>query len=159
MQGMTPSPVAFDVQEVSRSVTDSLENIAANKNIYLGNHIEAQQVYADRDMFTVVVRNLTTNAIKYTSADGEIILASELNGNMLVISVKDTGTGMPPEVQETLFKLYETRSQQGTGKESGSGLGLVMCADFVRINGGKIWFTSVQGEGSTFYFSVPVMKM
>jgi signal transduction histidine kinase len=156
MQGMTPSPVVFDVQEVSHSVTDSLENIAANKRIYLGNRIEQQQVYADRDMFTVVVRNLTTNAIKYTSADGDVILSSEMKDNMLVISVKDTGTGMPPEVQETLFKLYETRSQQGTGKESGSGLGLVMCADFVRINGGKIWFTSKQGEGSTFYFSVPV---
>ena len=156
MQGMVPAPVYFDAQEGSCSVTNSLQAIAANKQIVLTNRIEPQQIYADRDMFDVVVRNLTTNAIKYTSAGGEITLSSELSGKMLAISVKDTGTGMPQEVQDKLFNLSETKSQRGTSNESGTGLGLVLCADFVKANGGRIWFTSVRGEGSTFFFNVPV---
>jgi len=155
MQGIVPAPAYFDVQEDSHSVTDSLQTIADNKKIILQNRIEHQQVYADRDMFAVVVRNLTTNAIKYTFAGGEVILDSELSGNMLIVSVKDAGTGMSKEVQGKLFNFTETRSRRGTGNESGTGLGLVLCADFVKANGGKIWFTSVEGEGSTFFFSVP----
>ena len=158
MQGMTPAPVVFDAQDGSRAVTDSLQSIAAHKNIILNNRIAKQQIYADRDMFAVVVRNLTMNAIKYTPEVGEITLASELKDNMLIISVKDNGTGMTQEVQDKLFKLSETRSKRGTNNESGTGLGLVLCADFVKINGGDIWFTSVQDEGSTFYFSIRINK-
>ena len=157
MQGIVPAPVYFDVQKESRSLTDSLQTIAIHKNIILENHIEQQQVYADRDMFAVVIRNLTTNAIKYTPINGTVILEAKLSNNdMLIVSVKDTGTGISQEVQNTLFKLYETRSQHGTNNESGTGLGLAMCADFVKANGGRIWFTSTQGEGSTFFFSIPL---
>ena len=156
MKGMAPAPAYFDVQEEIHSVTTALQDVAAAKGITLCNRIEQHQVYADRDMFDVVLRNLITNAIKYTSTEGNIILASELSNDKLVISVKDTGTGMPQEVQEELFKLSKTKSQHGTGNETGTGLGLVLCADFVKANGGNIWFTSVPGEGSTFFFSVPV---
>ena len=159
MQGIVPSPAYFDVQEASLSVTDNLQNIAAGKNINLNNRIEPQQVYADSDMFVVVVRNLVMNAIKYTSAKGEIILSSELSDDKLVILVKDTGIGMTQEVQEKLFNLSETKSIRGTNNEGGTGLGLVLCADFVKANGGSIWFTSVQGEGSTFFFSVPKFQI
>jgi two-component system sensor histidine kinase/response regulator len=156
MQGIIPTPVHFDAQEASRAITDSIQHIAASKKIALNNNIESHQIYTDCDMFTIVVRNLTMNAIKYTSAEGEIILASELAGDKLIISVRDNGTGMSQEVQDKLFKLSETQSQTGTNNESGTGLGLVLCADFAKINGGEIWFTSKEGEGSTFYFSVPV---
>ena len=156
MKGMVLSPVFFDVQNETRAVTNSLREIAAGKMIALNNRTEQQMVYADRDLFSVVVRNLTTNALKYTSKGGEIIINSELSGNMLVISVKDTGTGMPQDVQDKLFKLSETKSQRGTDNEKGTGLGLVLCADFVKVIGGNIWFTSKEGEGSTFFFSVPL---
>ena len=156
MQGLVSIPVIFDVQPASRELTDSLKDIAAHKNIVLKNQIGQQQVYTDRDMFTVVLRNLTTNAIKYTRSGGEVILSSELSGDMLEISVKDTGTGMSQEVQDSLFQLSKTQSQYGTNNETGAGLGLAMCADFVKVLGGRIWFTSAQGEGSTFFFSVPV---
>jgi len=156
MSGIQPIPVCFDVRKGSLLVTDSLQGIADNKSIILDNRIGSQQVYADKDMFAVLVRNLTTNAIKYTSANGKVTLDSELSYHMLVISVKDTGTGMTEEVQNKLFNLSETKSQRGTNNESGTGLGLVLCADFVKANGGNIWFTSTQGEGSTFFFSIPV---
>ena len=157
MRGIVPTPTYFDAHEASCEVTDTLQSIAASKKIVLVNSIERLHVYTERDMFSVVVRNLTTNALKYTSAGGEVTLSSELSGNnMLVISVKDTGIGMPKEVQDKLFKLSETKSRRGTKNESGVGLGLILCADFVKANGGSIWFTSKQGEGSTFSFSIQV---
>jgi len=158
MQGMVKSPVYFDHQNEIQTVMDALQEMAATKMITLNNRAITQEIYADRDMFSVVVRNLTTNALKYTSSGGEVSIDSKLSDNMLIISVKDTGTGMPKEVQEKLFKLSETKSQRGTDNESGTGLGLVLCAEFVKVNGGHIWFHSVQGEGSTFFFSVPIMK-
>ena len=156
MQGITHAPAYFDVRNEICGLMDSLQTVAAAKHVTLNSSIESQEVFADRDMFAVVLRNLTTNAIKYTSAEGNVSLNSELSGDKLVISVKDTGTGMSQEVQDSLFKLSETKSRRGTRNESGTGLGLVLCADFVKVNGGNIWFISKQGEGSTFYFSVPV---
>jgi signal transduction histidine kinase len=155
MQGMAPLPTYFDAYEESRAVTDTLQKVAANKNIGLSNRIGQQQIFGDRDMFALVIRNLTMNAIKYTSEGGEVTLASELSEEMLIISVKDTGTGMSQEIQDNLFKLSETKSQYGTNNESGAGLGLVLCADFVKANGGRIWFISKHGEGSTFFFNIP----
>jgi len=156
MQGIVISPVYFDVQNEIRTVMDGLQDIAAAKMITMNSCKGKREIYADRDIFLVVIRNLTTNALKYTSAGGEITIDFEQSNNMLVVSVKDTGTGMTQDVQEKLFNLSETRSRRGTNNESGTGLGLVLCADFVKANGGDIWFSSVEGEGSTFFFSVPV---
>ena len=156
MQGIVPAREYFDVKMASLEVTNTLQNVAANKNIALTNHIEQQQVYADCDMFALVVRNLTMNAIKYTSEGGEVTLASELSDDLLIISVKDTGIGMSQEIQNNLFKLSETRSRYGTNNESGAGLGLVLCYDFVKANGGSIWFKSKQDKGSTFFFTLPI---
>jgi len=156
MQGMVVSPVTFDAQSEIRTVVSGLQEIAASKMVTLNNYVGNQEVFADRDMFSVVVRNLATNALKYTSVGGEVTIDSELSDNMLVVFVKDTGMGISQEVQEKMFKLSGTRSRRGTNNESGTGLGLVLCADFVKANGGNIWFSSVQDEGSTFFFSVPV---
>ena len=156
MQGIVISRTYFDSQEESKNVTNALQNVAVEKKITLNNRINKHTIHADYDMFMVIIRNLTTNALKYTSEGGEVNIDSELSNNMLVISVKDTGIGMPQEIQDKLFKLLETKSQRGTQNESGTGLGLVLCADFVKANGGKIWFTSEEGKGSTFFFSVPI---
>jgi len=158
MQGIVPVFAFFDVQEESLSVTDNLQAIANDKNIVLENHIGMQKVFADRDIFAVVLRNLVMNAIKYSFADGKITIASKPSEKMLVISVEDSGMGMPQEVQDNLFKLTETKSRHGTNNETGTGLGLVLCANFVKANGGNIWFSSAPDKGSTFYFSVSVMR-
>ena len=159
MRGMVIAPVYFDVQNEIRTIMNNLRDIAVAKMVALKNRTEKQDIYADRDMFSVVMRNLTINALKYTYAGGEVTVESKLSDDMLVVSVKDTGMGIPQEVQENLFKISEIKSRRGTNNESGTGLGLVLCADFVKANGGRIWFNSVQGKGSTFFFSVPVKKM
>jgi signal transduction histidine kinase len=159
MSGMKPEPVFFDVQERSFAVTDALLVFSTRKNIELNNCIEKHQVYADCNIFDVVIRNLTMNAIKYTGAVGKITLSSEVSGNMLIISVVDTGIGIPCDIQGSLFNFMETQSRQGTDNEKGTGLGLVLCADFVKASGGSIRFSSKEGEGSTFSFSLPARRI
>ena len=156
MNGITMSPVYFDVQNEIGTVMDNLQNSATAKMITMNNRAGKQEIFADRDMFSVMIRNLVTNALKYTSAEGEVTVDSELSGDMLIVSVKDTGIGMPKEIQDKLFNFTETKSRRGTNNESGTGLGLVLCADFTKAFGGRIWFTSMQDEGTTFFFSVPV---
>ncbi len=155
MQGITPSPTYFDIQAASHAVTDGLLGIISEKQISILNRIKEQQVYADKDMLAVVIRNLITNALKYSFVGGEVTLDSKLSGNMLVISVHDNGIGMTQDTQNKLFKLSETKSQRGTNNESGTGLGLVLCADFVKTNGGTIWFESTVGKGTAFFFTIP----
>ena len=158
MKGIKTKPVKFDIADDSRILIRSLQNFANNKNIDLTNNVESHHVFADRDMYTVVLRNLTMNALKFTAAQGHITVNSELKDNFVIISVQDTGVGMSREVQEKLFNFTETISHKGTCNESGTGLGLVLSADFIKANGGKIWFTTEQGKGSTFYFSVPLVN-
>ncbi len=155
MQSIVPSPAHFDLQLASMVTVRSLQGIALEKRITLSNRIESRKVYADKDIFTVVVRNLTMNALKYTFEGGKVTLASKPAGDMLIISVQDNGTGMTRDVQNKLFKLAETKSKRGTNNESGTGLGLVLCADFVKMNGGSIWFESEESKGTTFFFTIP----
>jgi signal transduction histidine kinase len=104
----------------------------------------------------VLFRSLINNAVKYTYPEGEIALSAEQSGKMLVIAVKDNGTGVPQDIKDKLFKLSAIKSRPGTNSESGTGLGLVLCAEFVKANGGEIWFESEEGKGAAFFFSVPV---
>jgi len=158
MQGIVLSPVYLNVQEEVNEVISNVQNVAAAKKIALINHIKKQEVFADRDMLSVTVRNLVSNAIKFTAEGGEITIESEMSGDKLVVSVVDNGTGMTPEILNNLFELTKTKSILGTNNESGLGLGLLLCYDFVKANGGKIWAVSKQGEGSKFSFSIPLKK-
>ena len=156
MQGIVAISSFFDIQEESLAVTDRLQKMAINKQISLVNLIAKQNVFIDLDMFNVILRNLTYNALKYTSSGGSVTLTSEVEDKMIVIAVKDTGTGMSPEVIKNIFKTSKISSVIGTNDEMGTGLGLILSAEFVKNIGGKIWFTSELGKGSTFYFSIPI---
>jgi signal transduction histidine kinase len=101
-----------------------------------------------------VLRNLVLNGIKFTESGGIIKVASREEGGNLVISVSDNGVGIAPEVQKILFEKTSGYSTRGTANEKGTGLGLILCKEFVEKNGGRIWLESELGKGSTFYFTL-----
>ena len=113
-------------------------------------------VIADKNMFASIVRNLVSNAVKFTPIGGNIaVSAKSLQGSFVEISIQDTGIGMNEEILEKLFVFNQSTGRSGTEGESSTGLGLVLCKDFVEKNGGKIWVESEEGKGSTFFFTLP----
>ena len=106
-------------------------------------------------MIDTVIRNLISNAIKFTNRDGKISISTDSTGPLLKVSVKDNGTGMSKEVKEKLFRLDVNQSTAGTDNETGTGLGLILCKEFIQKNGGTISVESEEGEGSTFQFTLP----
>ncbi|MEI7501616.1 MAG: ATP-binding protein, partial [Bacteroidota bacterium] len=108
-------------------------------------------------MVESLIRNLISNAVKFTPKGGRItVSANKIEGNFIEIAVRDTGIGMKKELMSKLFKLDEHTGRKGTEGESSSGLGLIICKDFVEKHGGKIWAESEEGKGSTFYFTIPI---
>jgi signal transduction histidine kinase len=132
-----------------------LENQAL-KDMKLVNMVPSGiKVETDLNMFNLVLRNLIMNAIKFSEAGGIIEIATPKNDEHFVtVSVKDYGIGISKEVQKLLFDKTQGYSTRGTANEKGTGLGLILCKEFVEKNGGKIWFESEEGLGSTFYFTI-----
>jgi signal transduction histidine kinase len=95
------------------------------------------------------------NAIKFTDSGGRIWVQGRASDGEIVISVSDNGTGIKPEVKDFLFTKTSSYTSRGTANEKGTGLGLILCKEFVEKNGGRIWFESQLGKGSTFYFTLP----
>jgi signal transduction histidine kinase len=139
--------------EVDKVVYHLSEAARAKKITITPEIDEALQVYADEHMIDTVIRNLLSNSIKFTQAEGKIIISAKSNKDEAIISVTDNGVGMK---KETINKLFAntTYTTYGTQGEKGTGLGLELCKDFVNKLGGKIWVESVYGKGSTFSFSV-----
>ncbi|MDR0982342.1 MAG: hybrid sensor histidine kinase/response regulator [Culturomica sp.] len=149
-------PLSFDLSLTIREVVSLFKNHAANKNITLTNHItDTTFVFADEDMIKTVLRNLLSNAIKFTNSGGRVDVYCNDNSDNVEIAVKDNGQGMSSSDKRKLLKKQPTQMKQGTKNEKGSGLGLILCRDFVRMNKGHFYFDSKPGEGSTFYFTVP----
>lgn len=113
-------------------------------------------VLADRRMLDAVIRNLLSNASKFTNAEGKIMINAEVNQNEVVVSINDSGIGIPNNILDKLFTIGEKTSRKGTDDEPSSGLGLILCKEFVEKNNGKLWVESIEGKGSTFFFTVPL---
>ena len=118
-------------------------------------HIEPQ-IWADYNMMSIIINNLISNAIKYSFENSKIIINMEADNGFLAVSIKDHGTGIPENIINDIFKLEGEKSSFGTSGERGVGLGLVLCNEFVSLNKGKIYCESKNGEGSIFYFTVPL---
>lgn len=148
-----------DMVEVVESVIEIFSMVASLKSISVKQQVpESLLVHADIDMIKTVVRNLLSNAIKFSNEGSEIFVSVEEKDGEALVSVQDHGCGIDEEGQKKLLHTDTHFSTFGTNSEEGSGLGLLLCKDFVEKNGGRLWFTSVKGEGSTFYFSIPLKK-
>jgi signal transduction histidine kinase len=133
-----------------------LAHQAQNKNIILFSFIDKNvSVFADGNMVNTVIRNLLSNAIKFTPENGKVEMSAKQDGDFIEILVSDTGVGIKKGDIEKLFKVDVSHSTIGTAQEQGTGLGLILCKDFVESNRGNIWVESELGKGSQFYFRLP----
>ena len=132
---------------------------AFNKNIILEKNISDQDiVFADEALSNMIIRNLLTNAIKFTHPGGKIIVSTKIEGDFLEISISDTGIGISPKNLSKIFRIDSKFSSLGTNKEKGTGLGLILCQEFVEKQGGTIRVESELGKGSKFTFTLPLGK-
>jgi two-component system sensor histidine kinase/response regulator len=132
------------------------EEIASHKSITITKMLpEDTTVFADKAMLSTVFRNLISNAIKFTKLNGEVIISAVKKQNQVMFSLNDTGIGIPKNCIEKLFRLDQSFSTDGTNNEKGTGLGLILCEEFIKKHNGEIWIESEEGKGTCFYFTCP----
>ena len=143
------------IQSVYRLQRSSIEN----KKLFFENSVDRDiSVFADFNSLYTVIRNLISNAIKFTPKEGSIFLEAETLESTVLIKIKDTGIGIPPENISKLFDSKKHFTTYGTNNESGSGLGLVLCKNFMEMNGGTIEVKSEVGKGTTFLITLPLCE-
>jgi two-component system, sensor histidine kinase and response regulator len=141
------------IEEIVELYSDTAEQKSISITIKLPNAIP---VFADKSIVKTILRNLISNAIKFTNPEGEIIIGAEQRKDELIVSVSDNGIGIKEENINKLFRIDYCYSTLGTNKEKGTGLGLLLCKEFIEMHGGKIWVESKKNKGSIFNFSLPV---
>jgi PAS domain S-box-containing protein len=159
-QGMIAySPQPFNLHELIHDSTEALRSVAEMKEIVIQATIPGElTVMVDTSMITTVVRNLVSNALKYTDSNGRVAITAALDQSRVQVSVEDTGMGMDPHTLTRVFSLDQKASCPGTRGESGTGLGLILCKEFVEKHGGHIWVESEPGKGSAFHFTLSVSR-
>jgi signal transduction histidine kinase len=151
-------PQMLSLSEIIDDLLENLAGMAINKNINMQNYIaENTLVFADKNMLNVIFRNLISNAIKFTPKEGSIIIFSAIENQTIKITVSDSGVGLNEATLANLFSESENESKNGTDKESGTGLGLKLCKEFVEKHGGEISVESELGKGSRFSFTLPII--
>ncbi len=151
------NPEIFNVNNKINESIKLFEGAFANKKIKIEVFLEEKiNIYADVNMFSTVFRNLVANAIKFTDEDGNISVAIKHSNNFCKISVKDTGVGISEEDMRKIFRIDSKHKTLGTKGEKGTGLGLILCKEFIEKQHGKIWVESVVGKGSIFSFTLPI---
>ena len=153
---MEYKPQHFDLALLTNEIELSLFACAKLKNIVIQKNIpEKLNAFADKTMIGTVIRNLLNNAIKFTYLEGKITISIHTLNEDIIVAIKDNGIGMSKERIDKLFQLNQNVSTPGTKMEKGTGLGLIICKEFIDKNKGKFWIESRENEGSTFYFSIP----
>jgi signal transduction histidine kinase len=149
-------PQMVDLNYIAERAVDLLRQDARNKEIALNNRIRAATMaFGDYQMLHFIIRNLVSNAVKFTPHGGEITVSAEREGEGVRLSVADTGVGIPEKIRDSLFRLNTNVSQMGTAGEKGTGLGLVVCKEFTDTHGGRIEVESSPTAGSRFHVYLP----
>lgn len=148
-------PLSFPLIEAVISNMSLMEATKQQKSITIHNNVDpGTVVFADYSMVTTVLRNLLSNALKFTREQGNISVTNERFKNMMKVSVSDDGVGIDPARGGKLFQIEEDTSTKGTSGEGGTGLGLILCREFIELNKGKLGFESEEGKGTTFWFTL-----
>jgi len=149
-------PVIIDLSKMVSDNFELLEVFARNKQIeFLSGIQEKVNVFADFQMMNIVIRNLLSNALKFTGKNGKVEITCKTENDKIILCVSDNGTGISPEQLKYLFDRNYFAQTKGTANEEGTGLGLKLCKEFIELNKGKIWVESNPDSGSRFYISVP----
>ncbi len=151
-------PENIDLKEIVEDNLALVKSQSTKKHLHVHSVINTPCfAFADKNMIDTVIRNLITNAIKFTPQYGEIVISARKEDKNIEVSVKDTGVGMSVKQRDNIFRIDSKLNTPGTENETGSGLGLILCKDFVEKNGGMILVESEEGKGSTFRFTLPMM--
>jgi signal transduction histidine kinase len=158
-KNLTFDPSLINITEIISEVADILEPSAKGKNIKIENVLkDKMHVYADIYMLKAILRNVVSNAIKFTREGGTIAISAFHNENYTTVKISDNGIGIKPEILEKLFNISSIQTSKGTADETGTGLGLLLCKEFVDKHGGKIWIDSEINKGSEVLFTIPDKK-
>ena len=156
MNGSITRPSVTQLDCIVEENMALLSEIAESKSITLINKVEANcKIWSDPDQVDIIIRNLLSNALKFTPNEGQIIIGATLKHKTCEIFVKDNGTGMSEETMVKIFQKDSNHTTYGTNDEKGTGLGLSLCKEMVEKNNGTIWVNSQLGKGSSFYFTIP----
>jgi signal transduction histidine kinase len=154
---LTFTPVQVILKELVKDEFVMLDDMAIGKNIELRNNVnDLITVVADKNMLRAILRNLITNAVKFTHRDGKVEVDAIAYPGYVEVTISDNGIGMPKVTMAKLFRIDANLSTRGTENEKGTGLGLFLCKEFVEKHGGKIWVVSEENKGSVFHFILPL---
>ena len=152
-------PVSTDIEELIRAVLVNIKQKIALRKLRVTLQSAKQKlpkVFVDASLIEMVIQNILENSIQYTKQHGTIRISTTLKEKEIEVSVQDNGIGIPDNVKERIFTKF-FRGREATSMETvGSGLGLFMAKNIVETHGGKIWFSSTEGKGTTFYFTIPL---
>ncbi len=160
-QGISKLKVeTISLPEFIENLNESASEMASKKSVKLTARIpEKATLQADPNMLHSILRNLITNAIKFTEPGGTVALVTQKQADdSFLFIVKDSGIGMPESIIQNLFRIDANVNRPGTNGEPSTGLGLILCKEFVEKHGGKIWVESEENKGSSFYFTIPANK-
>jgi signal transduction histidine kinase len=159
MNVLTFTPKLENAKQLISCTVEMLLELSKEKSIVITMSIDTGLfVMIDQDMVETIIRNLVLNAIKFTPKNGSVNINAEHSTKQpgfIQIAIEDNGVGIADENKEKLFKGSENVSTKGTEEESGTGLGLILCKEFVEKHGGEIWFESSLGKGTTFFLTLP----
>jgi len=154
------NPSQIDITIQTHNIVSLLSLTAEEKDIVISSKLERNLIaWADENLYNTVLRNLISNAIKFSRVGSVIYVTAKVKNNMIIVAVADSGVGIRQENLEKLFMVDSTFSTNGTFNEKGTGLGLVLCKEFVELNKGTIWAKSELEKGSTFYFTLPLLAV